>query len=349
MIIEIKAGKNDPKQISVEHDVCFIGSDSSCQVVIKHSTISGKHLKVEQEGHKLFVTDISDANTVVINNYKLDHNKKTQYLGHYPVILSPNISVSIKASEVSLTTETEDDQNVKSSLAVYEKTNSKIRKNPLIEKSESEKKKNPEKSNLKNVVILSLFLAAGGWYYWDQSEEVEETPPEQILALKKNNKKVSLPKADLRELFKSSLCESSEEKTLCSAIFSQLEPNEGVKMTDEGVFIFFKLDQHLNSNNQIKLFETYSEDKKLKYTLGSLILKDPILKTISQNLTIHAVGFDTFSDIPILRAYLKIERSPDFQFSEEDLRVIHSYSINAGMPKFFDDYLSSFVSFSRVK
>ena len=349
MIIEVKAGKNEPKQISVDQDICFVGSDSSCQVLIKHSSISGKHLKIEQEGHKIFVTDISDKNSVVINNYKLDQNKKTQYLGHYPVMLSPNISVLIKPRDSKLTVDSEEDQKVKSSLAVYEKTNSKIRKNPLIEKSEPEKKKNPEKSNLKNVALLSVFLAAGGWYYWDQSEEVEETPSEQILALKKNNKKVSLPKADLGELFKSSLCESSEEKTLCSAIFSQLESKEGVKMTDEGVFIFYKLDPHLNANNQIKLFEAYSEDKKLKYTLGSLILKDPILKTISQNLTIHAVGFDTFSDLPILRAYLKIERNPNFQFSEEELRIIHSYSINGGVPKFFEDYLSDFVSFRKLK
>lgn len=84
MIIEIHSKKNETKKIIVKESVCHIGSDSSCQVQIKHSSISLKHVKIEQDGAKLFVTDISDSTGVKINNMKLEPKQKTIYLGHYP-------------------------------------------------------------------------------------------------------------------------------------------------------------------------------------------------------------------------------------------------------------------------
>ena len=353
MIFEIQAGKNPKKEINIEEDICYVGSDSSCHILIKHNSISGKHLKIEQEGHKLFVTDISDSNNVIINNYTLDHKKKMVYRGNSPIQIGPGIFITITPRGVNRFTDDEEEEEApKSSLQKYERTNSKIRNNPIFESAKVEKNleksKRPETLSKKAVV---LFLGIIGLsYFYFQEEEVQ--PEESIVAnqtLTKESTKVTLPKTDLRDLFNGTLCENPQEKSLCTTIYQNIEPKEGVKITEEGVFVFFKLDSHLNANNKVKLFESYTEDKKLKYTLASLVLKEPILKATSQELVIHAIGFDTFSDIPILRAYLKIERTPNFQLNEEDLKVIHSYSINAGMPNYFEDYLADFVSFKRVQ
>jgi pSer/pThr/pTyr-binding forkhead associated (FHA) protein len=350
MIFQIQAGKNDKKEIKVDEDVCYVGSNSSCHIFIKHSSISGKHLKVEQDEHKLFVTDISDSNTVMINNYKLDHKVKTIYHGNSPIQIGPGIFITITPREVNRFTQDEDEEEEekapKSSLEKYEKTNSKIRKNPILESAKVERSK--EKSNKKAIALFLGILGLAYLYYQEDEVPPEESIVETQNATKKSAK-VSLPKTDLRDLFNGVLCENPQEKSLCTTIFKNIELKEGVKITEEGVFVFYKLDSHLNANNKIKLFESYTDDKKLKYTLGSLVLKELILKAISQELVIHAIGFDTFSDIPILRAYLKIERTPNFQFNDEDLKVIHSYSINAAMPNYFEEYLADFVSFRRVQ
>jgi pSer/pThr/pTyr-binding forkhead associated (FHA) protein len=354
MIFQIQAGKNGKKEIRVDEDVCYVGSDSSCHIFIKHSSISGKHLKVEQEGYKLFVTDISDSNTVVINNYTLDHKKKTVYHGNSPIQIGPGIFISITPREVNHFSQNEDEEEKapKSSLEKYEKTNSKIRKNPMLESAKVEKaqgkSKEQEKSNKKAVALFLGIIGLSYFYFQEEELRPEESIVETQNSTKKSTK-VSLPKTDLRDLFNGSLCENPQEKSLCTTIYQNIEAKEGVKITEEGVFVFLKLDSHLNANNKIKLFESYTDDKKLKYTLASLVLKELILKAIPQELVIHAIGFDTFSDIPILRAYLKIERNSNFQFNDEDLKVIHSYSINAGMPNYFEDYLADFVSFRRVQ
>lgn len=349
MIFEIVAGKNEKKEITVDESVCFIGSDSSCQILIKHSSISGKHVKVEQEGSNLFVTDISDSNTVIINKYKLDHKKKTLYLGHYPIQVGPGIFITIRPGEIIDDTESIKPKN---SLSSFERTGLKTRKNNVESLEQGTKNKTNQKNNsIFNKQTALIFLGMIGfsfWYLQEQAELNEDLPESTELAPKNKSTKIILPKRDLSELSKERLCESPEEKSLCSAIFQSIETNEGIKITEEGVFIFLKLDQHLNKNDENKLFASYSEDKKLKYTLANLILQYPKLNVISVNQKIHAIGFDTYADIPKLRAYLRIDRTPDFQFSDEELKTIHSYSINAAIPKFFEDYLSPYISFKKL-
>jgi len=350
MIIEINSKKDENKKIIVKDKVCHIGTDSSCQVQIKHSTISAKHIKIEQDGSKLFVTDISDSSGVMINNIKLEPRQKTIYLGHYPLEIGPGIQISVKPSEVDESKHhISKTHSLDSSFLGQEKTNSKIRKNPLKGSSTTQKIKKDQNSNVKKLGLMLLVCSIGAWYYFDQELETEIDVDKNtaVLASNKSNK-VSLPNTDLSDIFNSSLCESEQEKLLCSVIYQNIAPKEGVKITNEGVFVFFKMDEALNQNNQIKLFESLSLDKKFKFTLASLFFKEANLKSVALDLKIHLIGFDTFSDIPTLRAYMRVERSSNIELSDDEFKTIFSYVINAGIPRYFDEHLGDFISFKKL-
>lgn len=99
MRIEILVGSNDPITYPFRSTTMSIGSGDTNDIVIKHKSVSRKHLVIVSEGDKFYVTDQGSTNGSFINEERLQPGSRTDFTSFFPVRLGEEILVSLLSDD----------------------------------------------------------------------------------------------------------------------------------------------------------------------------------------------------------------------------------------------------------
>jgi FHA domain len=99
MRIEVQIADKSSVFYDLNQPKLSVGSHPSCEIIIKHPTISRRHLTIINENDKFFIIDQGSTNGTFINDQKLQPGQRVEFNSFFPVRLGVSVFMSL-VSEV---------------------------------------------------------------------------------------------------------------------------------------------------------------------------------------------------------------------------------------------------------
>jgi pSer/pThr/pTyr-binding forkhead associated (FHA) protein len=103
MRIEVLVGSEDPVIHPLNAPKLMLGSSESCDIVVVAEGISRKHLLIQTEGDKFYVTDQGSTNGSYMNEERLVPGKKIEFTSFFPIRLGEQVLVSLLSDDELMT------------------------------------------------------------------------------------------------------------------------------------------------------------------------------------------------------------------------------------------------------
>lgn len=99
MRIEILVDKEEPKIFPLNKPKVMIGSQETCDIVLRTGNVSRKHLMIINEDDFYYVVDQGTTNGSYINEERLVPGRKIEFTSFFPVRLGDNVLVTLLSDE----------------------------------------------------------------------------------------------------------------------------------------------------------------------------------------------------------------------------------------------------------
>ncbi len=216
MRIEVIVGDEDPKIYPLSKPRIAIGSGDTCEIELRATGISRKHLVIVSEDDNYFVIDQGSTNGSFINEERLVPGRKVEFTSFFPVRLGDSVLISLLSDQESVdfvqetlkelaehpvAPKTDVKEGATRAFSLKElqaartenlvrKRNEKIVQKRSEARSRAPAKPEPDKTRMRVVkgVIFALFV--GAVYY---GQILSEPEPEPVI--RKVGEDLSVPKA----------------------------------------------------------------------------------------------------------------------------------------------------------
>ncbi len=248
MRIEILVDNEEPRIFTLNKPKNLIGSQESCEVVLKANGISRKHITIVNENDKYFVIDQGSTNGTYINEERLVPGRMIEFTSFFPMRLGDNVLITLlsdsdspdydsdgnsqKQSDSSDTDgatraiSLKDLQSVKTEKLVRKREDAVVKRNALARGRPLPKVK--DKTRMLWAQLFGIGIIAVAVYYnVYESVPPESGPPPVANVVQVENKMVPkikfpilgvsdfTPKEKFDELKKGMSCSTDLEKYLC--------------------------------------------------------------------------------------------------------------------------------------
>ncbi|HXH30304.1 MAG TPA: FHA domain-containing protein [Bacteriovoracaceae bacterium] len=212
MRIEVIVGNEEPKIFPLSKTKIALGSGETCDIELRASGISRKHIIILNEDDSYYVVDQGSTNGSFINEQRLVPGRKVEFTSFFPVRLGDSVLLNligdfesndfIQESLKDLSTLTPAQDKNQQTTKVFSlkelqstKTENLVRKrNELIVQKRSQARVGPavnrtrsDKSRMTGVQLLAILIVGIGAYYnfFAPKEEAYVAPPVSVVGEEK--------------------------------------------------------------------------------------------------------------------------------------------------------------------
>jgi len=257
MRLEVLVNNDDPEIYPLNKSEIFIGSGESADIIISHTGVSRRHVKISVINDQYFVTDQGSTNGTFINEERLIPGRRLEFTSFFPVRLGDSVLLSLLSDEESesellrdfikkgpdkedsssVENDTESTRVISLKDLKKAKTQDLVKKRKTVITKRQTQKKQPKKSSNKMLLptLLCLFILGVGYYLNEENKEelakqsIEEAqklavrpvppkPQSEVISVPEE-----IPKEKLETYFYGLKCTLSEEIDFCnsSKLFSE--------------------------------------------------------------------------------------------------------------------------------
>lgn len=273
MRIEILIDNEEPRIYPLDRPKIVVGSHESCDIVLKHKSISRKHVVITSRDDRFYVADQGSTNGSFINEQQLIPGNSTEFTSFFPVRLGDNVLITLLSDEEAADLGPESELNTpmsqevpqraettrmislsemqKSSTATLAKKRTEsVTKRKSVQKAKPAPKKQGAQSNTA-MAIAGLVLMGGVAYYQFSTKknadevivaaETKKAAPAPVVDNSpiKRIGDTELPAAEvILGAFKNAKCTQDIEKYLCVTLPNIFQEAWGTVLLDKNVIIF---------------------------------------------------------------------------------------------------------------
>ena len=273
MRIEILIDNEEPLIYPLDRPKIVVGSHETCDIVLKHKSISRKHAVITSRDDKFYVSDQGSTNGTFINEKQLIPGNSAEFTSFFPVRLGDNVLMTLLSDDEArdLGPESElnsqvsagytekpettrmislSDMQKTSTATLTKKRTETVAKRKSVQKAKPEPKKAKSHSNL-TTGLIGLFLVGGVAYYQFSSNKAaqesavvaeKKLPPPPVVPDSAPIKRVGeteLPTAEqLLATFKDPKCTQNIEKYLCVTLPAIFQGQWGTVLQNKNIVIY---------------------------------------------------------------------------------------------------------------
>ncbi len=220
MFIIIKLQNGSKLESSFKKNSITIGRSSRADLVIHDDALSRFHAQIDYENGQYYVTDLSSANGVFIDDQKILPNEKTHF--------APYRALNIGPLECTIQDELELDQPIllKSELSKTQKNQPEPPKEKIqITRHASKNKKEDRKGSLDPKVVFAVILIIFGVYQFLIGDDYVPTPSVENQA----NPATNSPSSQIRKIYRARV---PDENTISDIYLNHFSQKSCARMND---------------------------------------------------------------------------------------------------------------------